>query len=152
MGCRSVKLISYTLSYAIIGGAIAFVFAFANSSSLILNTFLIAFFATLFGFGGYLQAKYPPPSKQDSNRPKKIQFSLLRLLLATSMVALVFGLSRYLYDFKDPAEIFASSLIAFALGGLTLISTKSDLKHIFYIVVVILGIIFVISFLTDYRR
>ncbi len=60
------------------------------------------------------------------------------------MVALVFGLSRYLYDFKEPVEIFASSVIAFALGGLTLISTKSDLKHIFGIIIIVfLGILFI---------
>ena len=144
------KRISSILFYTIIGGSFASLIA--NSSSFVLNVFVIAVIAILFGLGGFLKAKYPPPPKQDGNRPKKIQFSLLRLLLATAMVALVFGLSRFLYDFKQPVEIFASSVIAFALGGLTLICTKSDLKHIFYIIIAILGIIFVISLFTNYRR
>ena len=136
------KLIIYTLSYAIIGGA--FGFLIAHSYSWILNAFLIAFISILFGLGGFLQAKYPHAPKQDSDRPEKIQFSLLRLLLATAMVALVFGLSRFLYDFKQPVEIFASSMIAFALGGLTLICTKSDLKNIFGIIIIVfLGILFI---------
>jgi hypothetical protein len=136
-----VKRISSTVIGMIFGGAIAFVF-FVKSSSWVLNAFLIAIFALLCGLIGFLSSKYSPPSNQDSNRPKKIQFSLLRLLLATSMVALVFGLSRFLYNFKEPAEIFASSIIAIALGGLTLICKKSDLKHVIGIIIIFfLGIL-----------
>ncbi len=48
-----------------------------------------------------------------------------------------------MYDFKEPAEIIATSIIAIALGGLTLICTKSDLKHILgIIIIVILGILY----------
>jgi FtsH-binding integral membrane protein len=131
-----VKRIPFIVFGMICGGAIAFLL-FRSSA-------LIVIFAALFGLFGFLQAYNPPVTNQDSDRPKKIQFSLLRLLLATSMVALVFGLSRYLYDFKQPVEIIASSVIAFALGGLTLISTKSDLKHIFGIIIVVfLGILLI---------
>jgi hypothetical protein len=115
-----------TLSYMVIGGGFAFLIA--NSSSWILNNFLIAVITILFGLGGFLQAKKSAPSNQDSNQPKKIQFSLLRLLLATSMVALVFGVMKICFNFKESAEIFATSMIAIGLGGLVLICRKSDFK------------------------
>lgn len=132
------KRIFSTLVGIIFGGAIALLLS--------LNAFLIVMFAVLFGLVGFLHAKNSPASKQDSNRPKRIQFSLMRLLLATSMVALVFGLSRILYDFKEPAEIITSSVIAIALGVLTLICKKSDLKGVFLtmIICIFLGILFLI--------
>jgi hypothetical protein len=133
-----VKLIFYTLIGMIVGGAFASIFASSSSWE-------IAILAVLFGLIGFMGAKNSPPSNQENNRPKKFQFSILRLLLATLMVALVFGLSRFLYDFKQPLEIIASAVIASALGGLTLICTKSDLKHIFNIIVILFGIFFLIS-------
>jgi MFS family permease len=143
-----VKRISSTVVGVIFGGVIALlIFALlfrANSYSWVLYAFLIAVFAILFGLVGFVQAKNSPPSNQDSNRPKIIQFSLMRLLLVTSMVAFVFGVSRIWFDFKDSAEIFASSLIAFALGGITLICKKSDFKDIIVIIIIFISLVILI--------
>jgi hypothetical protein len=119
----------------IIGGVL--IFPFAASSSWIFNVVLISFAALLSGAFGYHRAKYLVADVKNDDQPRKIQFSLLRMLIATLVVALVFGLTKLLYDFSYTLEIVVSTMIALAFGGLVLICKKGDIKQIFRMIAVI---------------
>jgi hypothetical protein len=62
--------------------------------------------------------------------PRKIQFSLARMLLATAVVAIVFSVFGTLFSYKELATILLATLLALALGGLVLIGRKNELKII----------------------
>jgi len=136
---------------AIIGGVIASIILFAKGSSWSINAVIIPIWATLGGVIGYFEARYSPPREKnkqpDAIQPEKIQFSIARLLLATAMVALVFGVMRYLFDYKASPAIIVTSIIAFALGGIILLGKKRDFKEIAIVISIftILGIMFVIN-------
>jgi hypothetical protein len=115
----------------IIGGAMAFFLALSWHFSLTLNTILlITLYVILCGSLGYFYPRHLQPKNiatSNNNNPRRIiQFSLARLLLATAMVALVFGIMKMQFDFKQPVEIFVASMIAISLGGLVLICDKRE--------------------------
>jgi hypothetical protein len=123
---------------------------FAKTSSLVWNCLIIAISTALYGLIGYLGAQYSHQSNKgnllETTRSEIIQFSLLRLLLATAMVAVIFGVMRYRFDYRKPVEIIATSMIAFALGGIVLVSKKRDLYDILKMILLLIGmgIVFVI--------
>jgi hypothetical protein len=125
------------------GGAIAFIilpFIRFNGAAGTLDFALIALSSLIFGLIGYL---WPLPAK----KREKIQFSLARLLLATAMVALVFGVMKIWIDFKDPTQIIATSSIALAAGGLVLVTNRRNYMEIyrtillFFVLVAVLALV-----------
>jgi peptidoglycan/LPS O-acetylase OafA/YrhL len=69
----------------------------------------------------------PGEAPKDSRR---FQFSLARLLAATTVVAIVFGLSRMYFVAADAIHYSFSGLVGAALGVLVLFVKKSDLPRI----------------------
>jgi hypothetical protein len=126
----------------IIGGAMAFFLALSWHFPLTLNTILlIALYVILCGSLGHFHPRHLQPKNiatSDNNNPRRIiQFSLARLLLATAMVALVFGIMKIQFDYKEPAEILVASIIAIALGGLVLICDKRGLVKFAPLIIII---------------
>ncbi len=127
---------------AIIGALIGFLFI-ANTTSWVLDLSVIVSTSLLFGLMGYLwpnqfiTSNKVAKSQSDKVQPQRIQFSLARLLLATAMVALVFGTMKYLFDYKEPAEIIVTSIIAIALGCIILIGTKRDFRQIILLIAIL---------------
>jgi hypothetical protein len=104
-----------------------------------LKVLLMLFLPLLLGTIGYLRPELVGAIKVDKNRteknqPQRIQFSLARLLLATAMVALVFGTLRCCFNYKESMEIVAASMIAIALGGLVLVTKKIDYIGIIFMI------------------
>ena len=134
-------------------GAIYSAAFIALRASITLTAFLTLLLSLIFGAIGYLQPERFAHSNQvDENRTGRaqsqmIQFSLARLLLATAMVALVFGVLRCCFNYKEPMEIVAASMIAFALGGLVLVTKKIDyigivfMIALFVVIAIVCGII-----------
>jgi hypothetical protein len=66
----------------------------------------------------------------------KFQFSIARFLMATAMVALIFGLARMLLDKQISSYVFSIAAVAADLGLLVLVAQKkSDLLRILRIIV-----------------
>jgi hypothetical protein len=120
-----------------------FAFLFAHTTSLIGFLFISAFFAVLCGLVGLLTKSLLKPVI-DNDKKEVFQFSLARLLLATTVVAIVLGIMKSLLDFKEPVAIFISLLLAFVAGSLTLIYKKGDIKQI--VVTILWFFIFMIFF------
>jgi hypothetical protein len=70
----------------------------------------------------------------------KFQFSIARLLMATAMVALTFGLARMMLDKQISSYAIFIGVLAADLGLIVLVAQKrSDLYRILNILVVVLG-------------
>ena len=141
---KSISPKAFGMIKGMIGGvAIAFIilpFIRFNGAAGTLDFALIALSSLIFGLIGYL---WPLPAK----KRERIQFSLARLLLATAMVGLVFGVMKIWFDFKDPAQIIATSSIAFAAGGLVLVTNRRNHMEIyrtillFFVLIVVLTLV-----------
>jgi hypothetical protein len=134
------KRISST-TWLMITGAIA-ALTFIVSNFRFSHIFLITFLILLISLSNILLKENARYAEQNKTRPQIIQFSIARLLLATSIVAFVFGIPRLLSDnlYKDWGAVFSISVIAFAFGSLALISKKDDFKHISVIICLVIVI------------
>jgi hypothetical protein len=120
----------------LLGGVVAVPFTigdywFNNSFE---KDLLFALSVTLFGLINILWLTKSVLTNKILYRQRIIQFSLARMLIATSVVALVFGAPKIWcnYNYKDWGGVFGLSIIAIALGSLTLVCSKSDSKHIIF--------------------
>lgn len=73
------------------------------------------------------------------NPPNKIQFSLARLLLAVTVVAIVFSVFRSIFGFKEVGEVIPAAVISLGLGGLTLIGGRSEIKLFFTLIALVIA-------------
>jgi hypothetical protein len=137
------KRISSTMWVMISGAFVALTFVFSDYR--ISGAFLIALVALLTCLANVLLKENFRYAKQNQNRPQIIQFSIARLLLATLVVAFVFGIPKLLSGdiYKDRSVIFIISVIASAFGSLTLVCKKNDFKHI--LVIICLFIVFFVG-------
>jgi hypothetical protein len=111
----------------------------------------VIFFCALFGS---LLGPVQTPVK-DKIKKEPFQFSLARLLLVTVAVAIVLGTLKTLHDFNEPGLVVAASIIAFAVGIITLIYKKGDIKWIiitvFWFSIILFLLIFISSFFPTIR-
>jgi hypothetical protein len=57
--------------------------------------------------------------------PRKLQFTLARMIVATATVAIVFATFKIIFTFKEPAVTMPAVLLAAALGGLAFDNRKN---------------------------
>jgi FtsH-binding integral membrane protein len=130
-GPDSMERVSLKLSHVIIVSITCAIWAslFFKCESISDYLFLFVVITFLCSLVGLL-VKIVLKHFRDKNEKEPFQFSLTRLLLATTAVAVVFGMMKIRFNFKETWEIVVASLLAFVAGSLTLIYKKGDMKRI----------------------
>jgi hypothetical protein len=76
--------------------------------------------------------------------PANFQFSIARMLAVTAVVAVVFGVFKFVFTFKESVAVFCTFVIAVAAGGLALIGGKKEvtlvLWYLFATILVVLSV------------
>jgi hypothetical protein len=144
---RSIPFRIHGMINGAVAGALIGFFFITRTDSRVSDVLLSLFSSLIFASIGYFwperffKSKKVDTSQSDRVERRRIQFSLARLLLATAMVAFVFGVMRYWFDYRMPMEIVAASMIAFAFGGLVLVAAKRDIKELVFIAFVLIFLV-----------